>query len=81
MQTNYLPGQVIEWHTHKLTHVSYVLNGAFMAQSEFDDKEQYFAPDAIIINPMGQKMRHGAPKDIHAEILFIYDDEFNINYL
>lgn len=81
MQTNYLPGQVTEWHTHKLTHASYVVSGAFMAQTKDDDHELYFAPGSIVVNPEGQVMRHGAPKNSHAEILFIYNDDFNINYL
>lgn len=81
MQTNYLPGQVTEWHTHKLTHASYVLSGIFMNQSKTDQQEKYYAPGSVIVGPEGQVMRHGAPKDSHGEILFIYNDDFNINYL
>ena len=75
MKVKYEAGFTNTWHTHKMGHGMYVLEGIL------DTSKGQFSPGQFVWFPEGEKMYHGATKENDAIFIFVANKEFHIQYL
>ncbi len=81
MLLDYPADHITEWHDHPFTHAAYIIDGVFVNESQFDEKEKYYGPGAFVCGPKGQVMRHGAAKEQNCHCYFFTDEPFSLHYL